>query len=86
MDVDFSSLEFKNISDGVEQASVKLPNGYTVNIRKGNKVAHTYGAPYEISMSPEHKETMEDSVGYLTEKEVKQLINEISSLAKVRNK
>lgn len=84
MNIDFSSLDFQKVSEGIEKATVKLPNGYTVFISRGSKVAHTYGAPYEVVMNPIRNEVMEESIGYLSEKEVKQIINEISNLPKLK--
>ena len=81
----FSDLEFKKISEGIETASIKLSNGYTVYVSRGNGVAHTYGAPYEVLMKPLEKKIMDDAVGYLSEKEVKQLVNEISNLPKLKD-
>lgn len=85
MNIDFSSLNFEKISDGVETASVKVPNGYTILISRGRNVAHTYGAPYEVTMSPIRNEILEEPIGYLSEKEVKQIINEVSNLPKLKN-
>lgn len=80
-------LEFQPFkgSDDTQEASLTLKNGYTVHVLKGKLAAHTYGAPYELSVSPVVKEITEDSVGYLSEKDLLQLINEIENLPKLRS-
>lgn len=73
---------FKGSTDTFE-ACLLLNNGYSVKVLKGQQAAHTYGAPYELSVSPIVKEITEDSIGYLSEKELLRLINEIESLPKL---
>ena len=71
--------------DDTEEASLLLKNGYTVKVIKGALAAHTYGAPYELSISPTLKEITEDSVGYLSEIDLLRLINEIENFPKLRS-
>lgn len=75
---------FKGSKD-TEEASLLLKNGYTVKVLRGKEAVHTYGAPYELSVSPIAKEITEDSVGYLSEKDLFKLINEIENLPKLRS-
>jgi len=75
---------FKGMED-TQEASLALKNGYTVKILKGKLATHTYGAPYELSVSPMIKEITEDSIGYLSEKSLLKLINEIENYPKLRS-
>lgn len=75
---------FKGLED-TQEACLTLNNGYTVKILKGQQAIHTYGAPYELSVSPMIKEITEDSIGYLSEKELLKLINEIENFPKLRS-
>jgi hypothetical protein len=75
---------FKGSTD-TEEACLTLKNGYIVRILQGQQAAHTYGAPYELSVSPMIKEITEDSVGYLSEKDLIRLINEIENLPRLRS-
>ena len=72
-------------SEDTQEACLSLKNGYTVKILKGKKAAHTYGAPYELSISPVLKEISEGSIGYLSEKQLLKLINEIENYPKLRS-
>jgi len=80
-------LEFKPSPTKVEteEAVLTLRNGYTVKILKGKMAAHTYGAPYELFISPIIKEITVDSIGYLSEKELISLINEIETFPKLKS-
>lgn len=71
--------------EDTQEVSLALKNGYTVKILKGKLAAHTYGAPYELSVSPIIKEITEDSIGYLSEKSLLKLINEIENYPKLRS-
>ena len=71
--------------ENTQEAQLLLKNGYIVKILKGQYAAHTYGAPYELSVSPIVKEITEDSIGYLSEKELIRLINEIENLPKLKS-
>jgi hypothetical protein len=71
--------------ENTEEATLTLSNGYTVKVLKGLHAIHTYGAPYELSVSPIIKEITEDSIGYLSEKELIRLINEIENFPKLRS-
>lgn len=75
---------FKGLED-TEEACLLLKNGYTVKVLRGQQAAHTYGAPYELSVSPMIKEITEDSIGYLSEKDLIRLINEIENFPKLRS-
>lgn len=75
---------FKGLED-TQEACLTLNNGYTVKILKGTQAAHTYGAPYELSVSPTIKEITEDSIGYLSERDLLKLINEIENFPKLRS-
>lgn len=68
-----------------QEASLKLENGYTVKILKGQCATHTYGAPYELFVSPIVKDITDDSVGYLSEEDLIRLINEIENLPKLKS-
>ena len=81
-DLDFQP--FKGLDD-TQEASLLLKNGYTVKVLKGRQAAHSYGSPYELSLSPIVKEITEDSIGYLSEKELLRLINEIENLPKLKS-
>ena len=83
----FSDLVFEPYSawPNTEEAIVKLKNGYTVKILRGEGAAHTYGAPYEVSMTPISSAIMEEPIGYLSDKQVIQLIHEIQNLPKLTN-
>ena len=72
-------------SEDTQEARLLLKNNYTVKILKGKKAAHTYGAPYELSISPVLKEISEGSIGYLSEKQLLKLINEIENYPKLRS-
>lgn len=80
-------LNFQPIkgSENTQEAQLLLKNGYTVKILKGQSATHTYGAPYELSVFPTVKEITEDSIGYLSEKELLKLINEIENLPRLRS-
>lgn len=71
--------------ENTEEAIVPLKNGYTVKVLKGQYAAHTYGAPYELSLSPIIKEITEDSIGYLSEQDLLKLINEIENYPKLKS-
>lgn len=75
---------FMELTD-TEEASLLLKNGYTVKVLRGKQATHTYGAPYELSVSPTIKEITEDSVGYLSEKDLLNLINEIENFPKLKS-
>ena len=72
---------FKRLSEGDKEASITLENGYRVYVSKG---ASTYGAPYELFMKPINSKVLDEPIGYLNEKEVLSLINEIKRLPKVK--
>ena len=75
---------FKGLKD-TEEAVLTLKNGYIIKVLRGQFAAHTYGAPYELSLSPMIKEITEDSIGYLSEKDLLRLINEIENFPKLKS-
>ena len=75
---------FQGTTD-TKEASLTLKNGYTIKVLTGKLAAHTYGAPYELTVSPVIKEITEDSVGYLSEKDLLKLINEIENYPKLKS-
>ena len=83
----FEDLVFEPLSGlpRTEEAVVKLKNGYIVRVLRGEGAAHTYGAPYEVSMTPMSSSVMEEPIGYLSDKQVIQLIHEIQNLPKLTN-
>lgn len=80
-DLDFQPFQGRK---DTEEARLTLKNGYIVKVLKGFLAAHTYGAPYEITVTPTIKEISEDSVGYLSEQELFKLINEIEHYPKLK--
>lgn len=74
---------FKGLTD-TEEACLTLKNGYTVHVLRGQHATHTYGAPYELYISPVIREITENSVGYLSENDLLKLINEIENYPKLR--
>ena len=77
-------LPFKGQED-TQEAVLTLKNGYTVHVLKGQQAVHTYGAPYELSVSPIIREITEDSIGYLSEKDLIRLINEIENFPRLKS-
>jgi len=80
-DLRFAPVDWARETD---EAKVKLKNGYTVKVLRGKGAVHTYGAPYEASITPITRETTEDSIGYLSEEQLIQLINEVASYPKLK--
>lgn len=81
---DFIFLPFQGL-ENTEEAKLTLKNGYTVRVLKGKFAAHTYGAPYELSISPIIKEITEDSIGYLSEEDLLKTVSEIESFPKLKS-
>lgn len=69
--------------DDTEEAQLTLTNGYSVKVLRGKKALHTYGAPYELTANPLPNVLMDDSIGYLDEKDLMRLINELQNLPKL---
>jgi len=62
---------------------LELTNGYSVRVLRGKQALHSYGAPYELVANPLPNKLMDDSVGYLDEKSLMRLINELQNLPKL---
>lgn len=66
--------------ENTEEVEITLKNRYKVRILKGGKALHTYGAPYELRMTPLSDKICDEPVGYLNDEELISLINEIENL------
>ena len=61
----------------------EFPNGYKVIVRTGKGTATTVGAPYELELVPLNSVISDDRIGYCTDEEIKDLLNEISRLPRI---
>ena len=85
--MNISDLKFEpsQTLENTEECVLKLKNNYTIRIFKGGQALHTYGAPYELRMSPYSEKIATEPIGYLNEDELIQLISEINGLKPLKS-
>ena len=81
----FEDLQFNPLQDipDTEEANLELTNGYSVKVWRGKGALHSYGAPYELTSNPIPNVLIDESVGYLDEKSLMRLINELQNLPRL---
>ena len=75
---------FKDLSFKDNIATLKTKNGYTVVVRTGKGTATTVGSPYELEIIPTNSLISDDIIGYCSEDDITQLINDVQSLPKIK--
>lgn len=75
---------FKDLTFKDNEASLKFKNGYTVVVRTGKGTATTVGSPYEFELIPTNFIISDDKIGYCSEEDIDQLLNDAQSLPKIK--